>query len=352
MSDRSRINRSPLIIAGMHRSGTSLTASILKRSGIDIGSDLFSADQHNQRGYFEDVDFLEFQREILQRSCGDREPGWPDWGWAAAETLDKSQWNQEISEAETLIEPRQKKRHWGWKDPRTTLMLDFWRSRLPDAKFILVYRFPWDVADSIFRIGHPYFIEQADMGIRAWFFYNWHLLDFYRRHSNQAVLFNINALQRKPDFLVDALVHKLGYDGTSIVRPDSQDIIEPGLMGQLPLESPLVQGIRAITPRYMALLSQLDQHSDLPSTLDHSASPTVEVKDLQTPPLNFPERHLLALYAQKLQQERQYAQDAHNLGERLNYLESALRVYERSIVTRGYVKLKRRFLDRWDRFKK
>ena len=346
------INSSPLIIAGMHRSGTSLTASILKQAGIDIGSNLFSADQHNQRGYFEDVEFLEFQRQLLQKSCGSVEPGWPDWGWTAEEVLNRDLWAASHEQAEFLISQRQGKKHWGWKDPRTTLMLDFWHGLLPNAKFILVYRFPWDVADSIFRIGHPYFLDHADMGLRAWFFYNWHLLNFYKRYPEKTLLFNINALLQKPKFMVDALVHKLGYDNTNGIDNNtdiSKAIIEPGLMGQLSLQSPLVQGIQAIAPRYGELLALLDHYSDLPSSLKREKSLNFSLADHLQTGSHFPERYLLSLYVQTLQQERQYLQDSEHLGERLNYLESALKTYEQSRVTRGYMKLRRRFLDRFNR---
>ncbi|MDP4350266.1 hypothetical protein QSG17_25820, partial [Escherichia coli] len=40
---------------------------------------------------------------------------------------------------------------WGWKDPRTTLFLDFWSEFLPDARYLLVFRRPWEVVDSLFR---------------------------------------------------------------------------------------------------------------------------------------------------------------------------------------------------------
>ncbi|MGD1849379.1 MAG: sulfotransferase family protein [Cyanophyceae cyanobacterium] len=349
MSSPRIINHSPIIITGMHRSGTSLTASILKQCGIDIGSNLFSADQHNRRGYFEDVDFLEFQRKLLRDSCGDRQPGWIDWGWTAEEKLNRSYWENSRSEAQDLIYQRQVKKYWGWKDPRTTLILDFWKDLLPNAKFILVYRFPWDVSDSIFRIGHPYFLDNADMGIRAWFFYNWHLLDFYCRHSDQAILFNINSLLQKPDFLGEALVHKLGFDPESMTRLDSKTMIEPGLMRQMNINSNLVQGLNKIAPRYAELLGLLDYHSDLPSNRNFDAPLNFSVQEELKSESEFPERYLLSLYSQNLQQERQYAQDSKVLGERLHYLESALKVYEQSRVTRGYVRLKRRFFDRFQK---
>src|SRR5262245_3946517 len=53
------------IVAGHHRSGTSVIASILQSAGLDIGQNLLGPDHGNVRGHFEDVDFLEFHRRAL-----------------------------------------------------------------------------------------------------------------------------------------------------------------------------------------------------------------------------------------------------------------------------------------------
>jgi hypothetical protein len=67
---------SPLVIVGMHRSGTSLTAALLQAMGVDVGKNLYLADPNNVKGYFEDVEFLEFQRQVLQACCDPNDPGW------------------------------------------------------------------------------------------------------------------------------------------------------------------------------------------------------------------------------------------------------------------------------------
>ena len=64
----------------MHRSGTSLTASLLSALGVDLGRELLPPDKNNLRGYFEDIDFLDLQREILAQSCLPNDGGQLDWG--------------------------------------------------------------------------------------------------------------------------------------------------------------------------------------------------------------------------------------------------------------------------------
>ncbi|MEY2858272.1 MAG: hypothetical protein RLZZ74_2584, partial [Cyanobacteriota bacterium] len=46
---------SVMIITGMHRSGTSLTASLLQSAGVNLGDRLMSEDRGNSKGHFEDL---------------------------------------------------------------------------------------------------------------------------------------------------------------------------------------------------------------------------------------------------------------------------------------------------------
>ena len=48
----------PIVITGMHRSGTSLLASLLRILGAPFGERLLPPSRANQPGYFEDVDFI------------------------------------------------------------------------------------------------------------------------------------------------------------------------------------------------------------------------------------------------------------------------------------------------------
>jgi hypothetical protein len=56
-----------VLCAGMHRSGTSLTASLLQGLGIDLPGDLIAADRANQSGYFENRSVVDRQERLLQQ---------------------------------------------------------------------------------------------------------------------------------------------------------------------------------------------------------------------------------------------------------------------------------------------
>lgn len=54
-----------LIVAGFHRSGTSLVCQLLHRAGLFLGYDLLEAAFSNPHGHFEDTEVLNLHRQIL-----------------------------------------------------------------------------------------------------------------------------------------------------------------------------------------------------------------------------------------------------------------------------------------------
>lgn len=54
-----------ILVVGMHRSGTSLLASILQAIGVSLPGPLIEADVHNPYGYFEHRKIVEFQEKLL-----------------------------------------------------------------------------------------------------------------------------------------------------------------------------------------------------------------------------------------------------------------------------------------------
>lgn len=257
-----------LIITGMHRSGTSLMASFIKALGVNIGERLYPADSFNVKGYFEDLDFVEFQRSVLQKSCRE-EAGWPDWGWTESEYLDRDNFKNYVPTARELIAARERTSNiWGWKDPRTTLMLDFWAELLPDARYLFVYRLPWDVADSILRLNAPVFTAHPDYPLRIWAFYNRHLLDFYIKYPQRCILLNINTFLHSPKSAIELLEKKLGLEVTH--HAEFSEIYEQNLFKSLDWQHPLVQLLRQLSPQYFSLLAELDRVADMPSNFSDS----------------------------------------------------------------------------------
>ena len=202
MPPSSKLSRPILIVAGMHRSGTSLLAALLQRAGVDIGERLIAGSEGNETGHFEDVGVVQFHEEAL------RAQGLPPEGWTQQENVDVS----------TQLHPRAKaiaaaKREAtclsGWKDPRTTLFLDFWQHFLPEAVFVLLYRAPWETVDSLYRRGDPAFANNPALALKVWMAYNRALVRFCDRHPNRSLLCSIDDIARSPEHFSELLRDRL-----------------------------------------------------------------------------------------------------------------------------------------------
>lgn len=124
----------PLIIIGMHRSGTTMVADALNKAGVFMG--VFR--EHNG----EALHFLSLNQQMLWAAGGD---------WLSpvepAEAHDKSLPANEIY-AEHIKSPSANywrlrflnNRRWGWKDPRNTFTLPLWLKRFPNARVLHVVR--------------------------------------------------------------------------------------------------------------------------------------------------------------------------------------------------------------------
>lgn len=135
----------PVAIVGMHRSGTSLLASMLEAAGLPVGSNLMPGNKGNPHGYFEDLEFVELHDSILKANG-------TDWTLRGA----PKQLRLAPAHADTankLITARAHLAAWGWKDPRTTLFLDAWSGFLPQLRTIVVFRSGATVASSLLRRG-------------------------------------------------------------------------------------------------------------------------------------------------------------------------------------------------------
>jgi hypothetical protein len=236
-----------------------------------MGQELLPADSNNVRGYFEDLEFLQLQRRIVSACCPANDGGHPDWGWTESESFDQSCLKRFVPEASALIASRSdRSRPWGWKDPRTTLLLDFWNGLLEDARYILVYRFPWDVADSMQRLGAEVFLRNPEYGYRIWAFYNRRIRDFYAKNSDRCLLISSNALRGNYREFSRLIHDKLRTD---VASASLDGIDEPDLLRSRVHCDPLIDLVAAVWPGCIELLSELDSLADISSAALWQARP-------------------------------------------------------------------------------
>ncbi|HEY9809670.1 MAG TPA: DUF6270 domain-containing protein [Halomicronema sp.] len=194
-----------LIIASMHRSGSSLTASLLQSAGLNIGERLLKAYPSNIKGHFENLDFFEFHRAVLKSQ------GLHEDGWTFEEKIEVN--SHFVEKAREIINQNCRSPYWGWKDPRTTLFLDFWAQLLPETQFLFIYRAPWEVVNSLHRRNTDTILNsEPNLAVKFWIHYNKKILSCYERNSPQSCLLaNINTIIKYPKNYIEAINEKFKF---------------------------------------------------------------------------------------------------------------------------------------------
>jgi hypothetical protein len=133
-----------LIIAGMHRSGTSLITHWLNECGLQLGENLMPAGIGNEDGHFEDIEFLKLHEEILHDNH------LPETGITDEHNIEISLYHRE--KLKSIINVKNKLYpQWGWKDPRTCLFLDTYKELIPDARYLIIVRDYNSVVSSLLK---------------------------------------------------------------------------------------------------------------------------------------------------------------------------------------------------------
>lgn len=250
-----------LIVTGMHRSGTSFAASLLAAWNVRMGDRLLPADHGNQAGYFEDVGFQELNRRILV-ACTPPEEGHRDWGWTESEIFDDGQLPAYRNAATALVAERERAGGpWGWKDPRTSVLLDFWDEVLEgEARVLLLYRHPWEVADSMLRTGADVWLTHPGYPARIWTYYNRRILDFHRRHRDRTLLVSANRMLRDPEAFASMLRRRFGIEANADTMARLR--LENSFVS-LPDDDPLPRLWHYTNAEAMKTLEALDDAADL-----------------------------------------------------------------------------------------
>lgn len=189
-----------LIVAGFHRSGTSLTAQILHRAGLFLGDSMLPENRSNSHGHFEDWEIVELHQKILEDNGLTWQVDGPSLPDVEESHHQRMRGISESRGAEHAL--------WGFKDPRVCLFLREWKNLLPGAKVLLVYRNPVEACSSLHRRHanlmlhgrgkqHPHsrFWEAPDLALRMWLTHNRALLDFARAHPEDVMAVSLGMLR-------------------------------------------------------------------------------------------------------------------------------------------------------------
>lgn len=224
-----------ILVLGMHRSGTSCLAGSLQRRGLFLG-EVQERNPHNARGNRESRRIMELNDAVLAHSGGawDRPPARLSWSAAHA------------AERERIVDSLQSgSRPWGFKDPRTLLVLPFWLEDIRRPALVGAFRHPVQVACSLYRRSRM----PADQAHALWFEYNRRLLDMHRSQRFPLVSFDLDDADYSIE--VDRAACQLGLGA---LDPPGSDFFEPGLRGGVRDQDEVLEPAMEVMQVYGALV--------------------------------------------------------------------------------------------------
>jgi GT2 family glycosyltransferase/glycosyltransferase involved in cell wall biosynthesis len=142
-----------IAVLGMHRSGTSAITRALKVLGVELGDRLLPADQDiNAAGYWEDIDLNQLNIGLLRALDTD----WHHLAPLEPDFVERLRAGGHMLRAVDLLREKVDAHGcFGFKDPRVTLLLPFWKEVFShcsaDISYVLVVRNPISVVKSLAR---------------------------------------------------------------------------------------------------------------------------------------------------------------------------------------------------------
>lgn len=176
----------PILLLGMHRSGTSCLAGCLEAAGLYLG-EVNTWARSNALGNRERRAVMHLNDKVLAANGGTwRAPPdavvWPD---------------HLVEEGREMARSMAQDGPWGFKDPRTLLTLDGWLDCVGNAELVASFRHPLAVAQSLHQRDPDLSIEE---GLGIWLAYNQRLLAISDRRPVTVISFD-----RAGDAYVDAI---------------------------------------------------------------------------------------------------------------------------------------------------
>ncbi len=239
-----------VIIAGMHRSGTSLASRILQDSGLHIGEDLLPGASDNKYGFFEDRVFQEFHEKVMARLGFD---------YLASQSGALKFNDDEISYANKIISSKTNLKYWGWKDPRTSLFLDQWDELLERPSYFFVFRPPHEVSLSLINRAGPKVLRKIDELFDVWVNYNKNILEFYNRNRERCILCNIHGMLSDTPKLFGLLEERLGLPK----KPNISTLYDQKLLNNIPLPIYAKQYLNKHNASALELYNSLQGEADI-----------------------------------------------------------------------------------------
>ena len=155
-------NRQPLLIVGMHRSGTSCLAGCLESGGLTLG-DVNEYANFNKRGTREHEAIRDIHDDLFHSAGAswDRPP------------VSQISWTMDhVDQLKDQTKAFEDVAHWGLKDPRSIFCLNGWKA-LFEPRYVVTYRHPLAVRDSLVTRAEVWKQPMSsDHALEIWIAYN------------------------------------------------------------------------------------------------------------------------------------------------------------------------------------
>lgn len=260
-----------ILVLGMHRSGTSLLASLLHRIGIHLGESFIPADSANPAGYWENIEVVAAHDKLLEDMGR-------EWHTASAALPYPNNW--------WLSEAAQKARRelfsiasrelekgdgtWAFKDPRTCRLLPLWRQVMDDIAqhapvtpiYLLAKRRPTEVGASLARRDGL----APEMAELLWL---WHYLEPLKFLGDKIdLVVSYDSWFEAPIEQTRNILRVLGVDESDEILERCRSILRPDLRNQIDKASSNLE----IVQKLDKLLSDWHRDKSPPQDLEENIS--------------------------------------------------------------------------------
>jgi hypothetical protein len=213
----------------MGRSGTSLTASVVEALGVDFGAHetmLPANERDNARGYWEQEVIYDLNEGLLETFGGSWESPpelAPEWQRSPGVLAARADARRALGELGFGAGGRR----WGWKDPRGSLTIPFWRELIGEMDYVLCVRDPAQVAASIAHRG-SHKLDFRD-SVELWLLYIRAALENTR--GSRRIIVLTEDLVREPRLQIALLGAFVGAGGADVRRAQEMatELVQPGL---------------------------------------------------------------------------------------------------------------------------
>ncbi|MBV9495339.1 MAG: sulfotransferase [Acidobacteria bacterium] len=277
----------PVVILGMHRSGTSVVTQLIAAFGLYAGQpdEITPPDMFNPTGYWELKAIVDLDREMLESHARGR----PDALTGNLVHLSSEQRADFVARARMIAESLRGRGPFVLKDPRMAVLFPLWREVLEKPICVIVWRDPFAVARSI----HTRDRQPLELSVALW------------EHYNRSLLRDSEGLPR-----VLISYEELLAEPMRVARDLHAKLVECGIECSMPSEERVRQIVKGDFNRSGRKAEEVPLDADQRTLL--GALRSGEVLHRPVEPTSYAKRSLFARI-HELHELREYASDLEQL---------------------------------------